>query len=241
MFTWQELRRLLDLVRWPEAPLPPRYNVAPTQSAPVVIVDAGGARAGAMMRWGLVPSWADDPSIGSRMINARAEGVESKPAFRAAFKARRCVVPMSGFYEWQAVPGAKRKQPFWIRRRDQAPLAVAGLWEVWRKGEAPLESFVVVTTSANEFMRPIHDRMPVVFDREQVDAWLAPSTTDAASLTALLRPCPAGDLEALPVHPRVNSPGVDNPSLIEPLADMSREKKSPSSTGENTLWGNETP
>jgi putative SOS response-associated peptidase YedK len=174
------------------------------------------------MRWGLIPPWAKDPSIGNRMINARSETLTSKPAFREAFRRRRCVVPMDGFYEWQAraVEGSARplKIPFWIHRPDRAPFAVAGLWERWRpeKGADPWISFTLLTTAANEWMGPLHDRMPVVLDPEGVDRWLDPEV-DPDSLQPLLRPAPDRTFEAWEVDREVNRPVNDHDGLIEPV------------------------
>jgi putative SOS response-associated peptidase YedK len=142
--------------------LHPRYNVAPTQSIPIVREESGKRRF-ALARWGLIPHWAKDEKIGYHTINARAETVTSKPAFRNAFKYRRCLIPADGFYEWAVVPGSKTKQPWFIALRDREPMAFAGLWERWRSPEGEdLESCSIIVTDANDLMRPIHDRMPVV-------------------------------------------------------------------------------
>ncbi|MFU8894829.1 MAG: SOS response-associated peptidase [Gammaproteobacteria bacterium] len=206
--------------------LAPRYNIAPTQEVPIVRVsafldEAAGAAAGhararelALARWGLVPFWAKDPSIGNRMINARGETVAQKPAFRAAFSKRRCLVPADGFFEWQKTDSGK--QPWYIHGVGGEPLALAGLWELWNPpdGGAPLASCAIITTHANEFMRPLHDRMPVVLDAEARDAWLN-SDTSPDALQALLVPAAADALEAWPVSRRVNSPFNEDPSLVE--------------------------
>ncbi|TVQ34165.1 MAG: SOS response-associated peptidase [Phycisphaeraceae bacterium] len=204
--------------RPPGVELPISYNVAPTQPSLIVRPIAAGGREGAIARWGLIPSWAKDPSIGSRMINARAETAAAKPAFRAAMRRRRCIVPADSFYEWQAVEGSKRKRPWRIHRVDGEPLRFAGLWEVWDQGDGPLESFTIITTAANDFMRPMHDRMPVIIEPEDAAAWLDPeASADAAQ--ALLRPAADGALIAHPVSTRVNSPANDDPSLIEPVEE----------------------
>ena len=166
----------------------------------------------ALVRWGLVPFWAKDLSIGSKMINARAEGIAEKPAFRAAFKARRCLVPADGFYEWQKVDGGK--QPMLIRLRSKSTFAFAGLWEVWRSPEGPVETCTIVTTEPNAVTAPIHNRMPVILEPADYDRWLDPSQPDAQ---ALLRPCPDDWLEAYPVSTRVNTPRNDTADLIEPF------------------------
>jgi putative SOS response-associated peptidase YedK len=193
--------------------LAPRYNVAPTQTVPIVRPRANGQeRELAMVRWGLVPFWAKDLSIGSRMINARAEGIAEKPAFRAAFKQRRCLVPADGFYEWRKVAGGK--QPMLIRLRSGESFGFAGLWETWRGPEGPVETCTIVTTGPNAVTAPIHDRMPVILDPAEYGRWLDPSQPDAQ---ALLRPCPDDWLEAFPVSTRVNSPRHDSADLIEPF------------------------
>ncbi|TVQ30969.1 MAG: SOS response-associated peptidase [Phycisphaeraceae bacterium] len=204
--------------RPPGVELPISYNVAPTQPSLIVRPIAAGGREGAIARWGLIPSWAKDPSIGSRMINARAETAAAKPAFRAAMRRRRCIVPADSFYEWQAVEGAKRKQPWRIHRADGEPLRFAGLWEVWDQGDGPLESFTVITTAANDFMRPMHDRMPTIIEPEDTDVWLDPEAI-ADAVQALLRPAADGALLAHPVSTRVNSPANDDPSLIETVEE----------------------
>jgi putative SOS response-associated peptidase YedK len=164
-----------------------RFNIAPTQEAPVIRAAAGGAREVAMLRWGLVPAWAKDLKAGTRMINARSEGVEEKPAFRAAVKQRRCVVPASGFFEWQEVPGG-RKQPYAITVPEEPLFAFAGRWARWkpRAGE-PVETFTIMTTEANEQVARIHDRMPVILPMEALDTWLTGPLEQAREL---LRPYP---------------------------------------------------
>jgi putative SOS response-associated peptidase YedK len=195
--------------------LPPRYNVAPTQAVPVVRA-SDGRRQLVPMHWGLIPPWATDPSLGTRMTNARAETVTEKPAFRVAFRSRRCLIPASGFYEWQA--RGRAKQPHFIRRADGGLLAFAGLWERWQpaKGD-PVESCAVLTTTANAVMAPIHERMPVILDPADYATWLgeAPAAPDA--LGSLLRPCSAERLVAYPVSTYVNAPAHDGPEAIAPL------------------------
>jgi putative SOS response-associated peptidase YedK len=202
--------------RPPGVQLPASFNVAPTQPSLIVRVGAHGAREGAVARWGLIPHWAKDPAIGSRMINARSETVHEKPAFRSALRSRRCVVPADSFYEWQAVEGEKRKRPWRIRRADGQPLRLAGLWESWDGGDGAVESFTIITTAASAFMRPMHDRMPVILDPADASAWLDPSASDDVA-RALLRPAPEGALAAHPVSTRVNSPANNDPCLIEPV------------------------
>lgn len=205
--------------------LPERFNVAPTDRVYAVTERTrDGAvdpvRTLEVLRWGLVPSWAKDPSAGARMINARADTIATKPAYRAAFASRRAVIPLDAFYEWQPrrVPGAAKppKQPWAIRRRDGAPMAAAGLWEAWRDKSNPngwLLSCTIVTTRPNELMSPIHDRMPVLLAEGAVDCWLDP-TSDPEELLGLLVPCPVSDLEAWPVSTAVNRAGTEGPHLL---------------------------
>jgi putative SOS response-associated peptidase YedK len=192
--------------------LAPRYNIAPTQAAPIVRI-AEGARSLVMARWGLIPFWAKDPRIGVQAINARAETVATKPMFREAFRRRRCLVPADGFYEWQRLD-ARSKRPLLIRPADGQPIAFAGLWEVWRGPEGPVTSYTIVTTTANATCAPIHDRMPVILAREDHAAWLDPTRPDAERL---LRPCPDAWLTVQAVSPRVGNVRNDDPELIEPV------------------------
>jgi putative SOS response-associated peptidase YedK len=218
-----ELQKLFGV---PERPnLKPRWNIAPTQDVAAVRM-AEGRRQLALLRWGLVPPWADDPSIGARMINARAETVAGKPAFRDAFRKRRCLVPLDGFYEWRAE--GRRKQGFAIRRRDRAPFALAGLWERWpgpKRGEPPthstdrsLETATVITTTANATLKPLHERMPVVLAPQDWELWLDPATPPPV-LEGLLKPAPDELLEFYPVGPRVNSVRNDDEACAAPLLD----------------------
>jgi putative SOS response-associated peptidase YedK len=183
----------------------PRYNIAPTM--PVPIVRAGGA---AMVKWGLVPRWARDPSMGARMNNARAETVAEKPSFRDAYRSRRCLIPASGFYEWQEVPGSRAKQPWYIHPREGELLAFAGLWERWNGPGGPLETCAIVTTGPNEVMAPIHDRMPVIVAPPDYGRWLG-------GADGLLGPCPAAMIAAYPVSRAVNRAANDSPDLLDPL------------------------
>jgi putative SOS response-associated peptidase YedK len=192
----------------------PRWNIAPTQTAATIRIAEGGARELTPMRWGLIPAWAKEPEIGSGMINARAETVAEKPSFRAAFKSRRCVVPASGFYEWQKLAGGK--QPLYITRIDREPLALAGLWESWtsKGGEETLHTFTIITTAANAFMKPLHHRMPVILDGARLDTWLD-AGADRKALAGILKPADDGALEAWPVSKRVNSPKNDDERLVQ--------------------------
>ena len=217
---------LFGLTEMPELAL--RFNIAPTQEAPVVRVrkeagnsEATGRRRLDLLRWGLVPFWADDPKIGNRMINARAESVATKPAFRRSFERRRCLVVADGYYEWKKE--GVGKQPYRVHRPDDRPFAFAGLWDRWydrgggQPGDAPpLDSFTIVTTDASPEIAGLHDRMPVVVDPADFDLWLDPATTDLVRLEALLRPS-AADLEAYPVSRLVNSPSNDAPECVLPL------------------------
>jgi len=192
-----------------------RYNVAPTQVAPVVRQPREGARRMHMLRWGLVPSWARDARIGSRMINARAESVLERPAFREAFRRRRCLVPADGFFEWQ--PRGGGKHPFLVRLRGGGVFAMAGLWARWRSPDGePLDSFTVLTTTPNEVVAPLHDRMPVILPPERYAPWLDP-TLEAPALTALLAPFPASAMERFEVSRAVNDARRDEPVCIAPV------------------------
>ena len=190
----------------------PRYNIAPGQEAPVVAQDRRGRRIG-LLTWGLVPAWRDEP--GSGIVNARAESVADKPSFRDAFTRRRCLVPADGFYEWRREGEAK--VPYWFRPAEGGLIAFAGLWEHWaRAGSQPHHTFTILTTPANDEVRPIHDRMPALIAPEARDAWLDAATKPKV-LEAVLRPAEPGLLTAQAVSPRVNRTAEDDPSLIEPL------------------------
>ena len=196
--------------------LAPRYNIAPTEPVAAIRV-CSARRVFEHRRWGLVPAWARDAG-GPPLFNARAETLARKPAFRDAFRLRRCLVPADGFYEWRAVSG--RRQPFHLRRADGAPFAMAGLYERWRPagGEA-LESCTVITTAANALLAPLHDRMPVVLPAEAWEAWLDPTGRDVEALSPWLRPAPEAGWLAYPVDPRVNQARHDEPGNVEPLFD----------------------
>ncbi|HUY36931.1 MAG TPA: SOS response-associated peptidase [Pirellulales bacterium] len=189
--------------------LAPRYNIAPTQSIAAVRIGEGGQRELSMLRWGLVPSWADDLAIGSRLINARAETVATKPAFRRAFAKRRCLIPADGFYEWAKEEGGKQPYLFSVDRR---PFALAGLWERWRD----VESCTIITTTANELMSRFHDRMPVILPPDDYAAWIDPQFEDLDHLRSLLRHCPADGMTARQVSRVVNNPRHDVPECCGP-------------------------
>lgn len=212
-------RVLADLFDVPEVvELEPRYNIAPTQQVPIVRATDDGSRALVQVRWGLVPFWTKDPSIGARMINARGETVTSKPAFRSAVKNRRCLIAADGFYEWKKTGAGK--QPYLIRFADRRAFAFAGLWERWRKSEdaEPLDSCTIITTTPNELVRDLHDRMPVILTPSSYDDWLKPRPLSAAALEAMLSPHPAEGMEAFPVSRHVNSPAHDDPECMHPLS-----------------------
>jgi putative SOS response-associated peptidase YedK len=203
----------------------PSYNVAPRADVPV-IAESKGVRTLDLVRWGLVPSWAKDLSIGDRMINARAEKITTSNAYKRAFERRRCIIPADGFYEWEKIPVANRKtpikQPWFFRRRDGEPLAFAGLWEVWHDpnlgDDAPrVRSCVIITTDANDVVRPVHDRMPVVLAEREWSAWLDRDNHDVAKLQKLLVPAPAPEFEAWPVSMLVNKADNNSPELLDPV------------------------
>jgi len=198
--------------------LPPSYNVAPTQEVPAVVAAGSGGegRRLEMLRWGLIPSWADDPGIGARMINARSETVAEKPSFRRAFKERRCLIPADGFYEWQKSNDGK--QPYYIRMKNVRPFAFAGLWESWRGDGNEIHSCTILTTSPNDIAAEIHNRMPVILPPEVYEIWLDPDLRETDHLLSLLSPYPPGDMEAYPVSRRVNSPSNNEPSCVESVA-----------------------
>jgi putative SOS response-associated peptidase YedK len=211
----EALSHLFPLLDFPD--VPPNYNVAPTQAVLAVRVPAGRDRPEpALLRWGLVPSWADDPAIGNRLINARAETAAEKPAFRSAFRQRRCLVLADGFYEWQKVGGTK--QPYRFRLRDGAPFAFAGLWEHWEKGGRAVASCTVLTTEANALVKPLHERMPVILAPADFERWLDPKSAKGPELQALLRPYPAEAMAAYPVDPRVNNARHNDAECVAPLA-----------------------
>jgi putative SOS response-associated peptidase YedK len=169
----------------------PRMNICPTQDV-LVVRNQDGTRTPSNMRWGLVPSWADDMKIGARMINARSETAAEKPAFRTALRNRRCLIPADGFYEWKTE--GKKKTRFWFRRHDESPFAFAGLWDCWRKQGMPIESCTLLTTTANELVAPLHERMPVILSPADYETWLNPSTTEPMMLSYLFEPLPADEL-----------------------------------------------
>ncbi|GAB5503683.1 MAG: SOS response-associated peptidase [Pyruvatibacter sp.] len=221
------------LFKFPEQPnFPPRWNIAPTQPVPIIRQGADGQRHFVLVRWGLVPDWARE--VGSKpLFNARGETVAEKPAFRSAFKRRRCLVPADGFYEWK--PGsAQPKQPYLIRRRDRAPMAFAGIWEHWQSPEgSELESCSIITTQANATLAPVHHRMPVILDEADWETWIDTSETLGKEALKLLVPSADDLLDIVPVSTRVNAVANDDAALqdevdpvqAEPQAKAKQDKK----------------
>jgi len=209
-----------------------RYNLAPQQLGLVIVEHDDLRRAIVPYRWGLIPSWAKDARIGSRLINARAETVSTTPAFRASFAKRRCIVPADGFYEWERVTPDIR-QPNLIRRTDGEPMAFAGLWSIWRdptrEDAEPLRTFSIITTTANATLEPIHDRMPAILPASAWEAWLTPEAPEPGELLALLQPASGDLLERFPVSKRVNSARNEGPDLVVPLG--------PTGPGPGLLFG----
>jgi putative SOS response-associated peptidase YedK len=211
-----EIARYFDAVV-PEDALAARWNVAPTDDV-YGVVSRDGRRQIEVFHWGLVPLWAKDPGVGSRMINARAESVASRNAFKPALRSRRCLIPADGFYEWREQAGTRTKQPVYIRRADGEPMAFAGLWETWRDPRGGvLRSCTIVTTEANEEIAPLHDRMPVILEERHWDRWLTEHDLDPAMLTPLLVPAAPGVVSLQPVSRLVNSVRNDGPELIAPV------------------------
>ncbi len=218
------LAEYFDIVDVP--PLKARYNIAPGQPAPVVRVKPGQIkpqRELVFMRWGLIPSWAKDPTIGNRMINARAESLAKKPAFRSALQRRRCLLPADGFYEWQGA--GHTKQPYFIHFRDDRPFAFAGLWETWEGADhSVIESCTIITTSASELISPIHERMPVILPPDAYRIWLDPGVQRFEEIAGLLVSFSSKELEAYQVSTLVNNPARDDPLCVEPRADSPAQK-----------------
>ncbi len=205
---------------WPTAngDLTPRYNIAPSQM--VAVVPNREEPQIESFRWGLIPSWAKDPSIGNRMINARAETLAEKPSFRTAYRRRRCLVLADGFYEWQSRPGQRTKTPYYVRLQSQDAFAFAGLWETWRDPEGSwIPSCTIITTRPNELVEPIHNRMPVILRRDDYEQWLDPSEVQSSLLQPLLEPYPSSDMTAYPVSTLVNDPRNDLAECIVPYVD----------------------
>ena len=202
-----------------------RYNIAPTQSIAAVRQSEAGVRELATLRWGLIPSWAKDASLGGSLCNARAEGISTKPAFRSAFKKRRCLIPADGFYEWQKLDASgRKKQPYYITL-EEGLFAFAGLWEFWKSPDGGVESCTLITTEPNELMTPIHDRMPVILPRAAWPLWLDPAVQEPDVLTGLLQPYPAERMRVTPVSTLVNSARNEHPDCLRPVETPSRQRE----------------
>jgi len=193
----------------------PRFNIAPSQ--PILAIPNDGKAKADFFVWGLIPSWAKDPAIANRLINARGETLSEKPAFRGAYKYKRCLILANGFYEWKSQPGTKTRTPHFIHLKSGAVFAFAGLWDEWHSSAgSTLRSCTIVTTSPNDLMSKIHDRMPVILQPSDYAEWLDAASRAPASLAHLIRPFPADLMEAYPVSPLVNSPANDRPDCLVP-------------------------
>ncbi len=194
----------------------PRYNIAPTQ--PVLVIANDDQNTADFFIWGLIPMWAKDPSIGNRLINARGETLEEKPAFRGSLKYKRCLILADGFYEWKGAPGRKTKTPFFIHMKDRKPFAFAGLWDSWNSPDgSQIKSCAIITTIPNELMAIIHNRMPAILHPRDYNKWLDPSAQTPDQLKPLIKPFPAELMNAYPVSPMVNAPANDMPELVIPV------------------------
>jgi putative SOS response-associated peptidase YedK len=215
--TAEEVRALMGYLD--AVDFPPRYNIAPTQPVAIVRLERGERRF-ALARWGLVPSFVTDPKNFALLFNARSESAADKPAFRAAMRYRRCLLPASGFYEWRRGPG-KAKQPFWVRPRDERVIAFAGLWETWSDRDGgEIDTATILTTDANQVIAPVHDRMPAVIAPDDFDRWLDTRQYPPEAVADLLRPAPENLFEAIAVGPSVNSAENDSPSLQAPMPPL---------------------
>jgi putative SOS response-associated peptidase YedK len=219
-FTLIRLSDFTNLFPWilpPDSPPPPRYNIAPSQ--PIAVVPNVGQPKVDYYRWGLIPHWAKDPSIGNRMINARAETLAGKPAFKAALARRRCLIPADGFYEWKKA--GKKKMPLRISLRSGKPFAFAGLWEIWHDpGGSAIPTCTIITTGPNELMAPIHDRMPAIIPEDRYHDWINPAESPPEAFTALLTPYPAEEMTAQPVSPMINNANA-NPASLDEITSFS--------------------
>ncbi|MDA0220238.1 MAG: SOS response-associated peptidase [Proteobacteria bacterium] len=231
-----QIAEMLGLATVPN--LAPRYNIAPTQDVLALRPQADGDRQLAWLRWGLIPFWAKDMMIGAKMINARADTVAEKPAFRQAYRSRRCLIPADGFYEWKTLARG-RKQPYRIHRPDEAPFVFAGLWERWEKGEQPVESCTIVTTDAPADLAAIHHRVPVILEGDALQAWLDTPAQEADGLLDLLAPLAEGTLVADPVSTTVNNVRNDGPECLEPaeLEEVEPEEPTPRKANQGDLFG----
>jgi putative SOS response-associated peptidase YedK len=212
----EAIQQTFNLTTMP-AVMEPRYNVAPTQ--PVAVITNEDSTALTFHRWGLVPSWAKDITIGNQMINARSESAAEKPSFRAAFRRRRCIIPSDGFYEWKAE--GKAKQPMYIHMEGRALFGMAGLWEIWQSPDGgELRTCTILTTAANDFMREYHERMPVILSPDDYDLWLSPKEEPLPVLQGLMKSYTGTNLTAYPVSKAVNRAGTDSPDMVEPLRQL---------------------
>lgn len=210
-----EIKKRFDVSEAPKT-YKPRYNIAPTQQVPIILFDGEKqVRKMGLVHWGLIPVWADDPSIGNRMINARAETIAEKASFKTLFKKRRCIVPADSFYEWKKV-SAKEKIPIRLLLKNEEVFGFAGLWTTWKpeKGD-PIASCTIITTEANELMTDIHHRMPAILDIKDVKVWIDPSVADEDLLQSFLKPYPSKKMKCYPVSRFVNSPSNDTAKCIE--------------------------
>lgn len=220
-----------ELIDWSqfgvlEAPeIPPRYNITPGTDV-ITIRERSGARVAEPTHWGLIPSFATDKSIGNRMANARADSAFEKPAFRRAIMARRCLIPVDAFYEWQVIPGARTKQPWAVRLQGGMPFTLGGIWEYWRPNDSEpgVVSFAVLTTDPNAALAGIHDRMPVIVAPKAWRAWLAPDTP-APKVKDLMRSYPSEEIESWRVSNKINSADHDNPAVLEPVEEGATQKQ----------------
>jgi putative SOS response-associated peptidase YedK len=193
----------------------PRYNIAPTQ--PVLAIPNDGKNKADFFLWGLIPSWSKDPTIANKLINARGETVAEKPSFRGSFKYKRCLIPADGFYEWKTETGQKAKTPYFIHMKDRKPFAFAGLWDEWHSPDGDiLRTCTIITTTPNELMSKLHNRMPVIIDRGNFTDWLNPRPQTSENLMHLVQPFPADRMSAYPVSTLVNAPGNDRPECVQP-------------------------
>ena len=213
-----EIKKRFDVSEAPKD-FKPRYNIAPNQQVPIVLLDGEKKiRKMGYVRWGLIPSWADDPSIGNRMINARAETITTKASFRNLFRKRRCIVPADSFYEWTKI-STREKIPMRIFLTTEEPFGFAGLWTTWRPATGdPIVSCTIITTEPNELMAKIHNRMPVVLEKKNEKVWIDPSVDDEKLLQSFLNPHPSKKMKCYPVSRFVNSPKNDTPKCVDPIS-----------------------
>lgn len=206
-------REHFGVPEWPD--FPERYNIAPSTWVPVIRQAPDGQQVANLLRWGLIPHWARDPLIGNKLSNARGESLDEKPSFRDSYRRRRCLIPASGFFEWKTE--GKTKLPYFIHRKSDAPMAMAGLWESWTSHEGEIvRTFCVITTTPNALMALIHDRMPVIITPEHYREWLDP-TVPGDELSSLIGPYPSADMEAWPVSRAVSRSSNEGPELVEPM------------------------